>query len=390
MPEFSLEELGLVDAPDEEVFDNLTHLASYITGTPVSLISFVQPEKNRQYFKSQVGLAEPWLGKRQVPLSHSFSQYVVRENAMLIIDNASEHPLVADNLAIPYLGVCAYLGAPIYGTTDSTPLGALCVVEGEPRKWDDEAIKNLEKLAYCVTDAIRTKILYKNSENMRNEQRDFTYAISHDLKAPLTTVSYLVDEVRKSSKSQFSDDTLQLLQLLDSTVLRSKILIEDVLNYTRALQNSYDLESVDLNKLFQEIRDNLKGDIEQSGATINIQKLPIVKGSPMQLKLLFQNIVQNAIKYSKTDVKPLVNITAITDKGRNDINISDNGIGISPEYHSKIFKLFERLHTQDEHTGSGLGLAIAHRIATNHGGSIDVESSPLEGTTFKVRLGESK
>lgn len=160
MPEFSLEELGLVDALSEEVFDNLTRLASRIARSPVSLVTFVQTEKNRQYFKSQIGLPEPLLSKRQSPLSHSFCQYVVRGNATFIVDNTSEHPLVADNPAISEYGVNAYLGTPIYGN-GNTPLGALCVIEGEPRKWDAETIQNLEKLAQCVTDAIRTKILFK-------------------------------------------------------------------------------------------------------------------------------------------------------------------------------------------------------------------------------------
>lgn len=385
MSEFSLEELGLVDALNEEVFDNLTQLASYITNTPISLVSFVQTEKNRQYFKSQVGLSEPWLSERQTPLSHSFCQYVVSENATLIVDNASEHPLVADNMAISDLGVNAYLGAPIYGAGNA-PLGALCVIEGKPRKWDDDAIQNMEKLAFCVTDAIRTKILYKKSEKMRAEQRDFTYAISHDLKAPLSTLDFLIDEIRKCSEDQLSEDALHLLQLADSTIYRSKLLIEDVLNYTRSLHISYEPKLVDLNDIFKDIRSDLKGDIEQSGASINIQRLPKVMGNSMQLKLLFQNIVHNAIKFRKVDIKPLINITSTADQESNGISISDNGIGISPEFHSKIFNLFERLHTQDEHPGSGLGLTLAHRVAANHGGAIDVESKPLEGTTFKVRL----
>lgn len=385
MSQFSLEDLGLVDALDEEVFDNLTHLASYITKSPVSLVSFVQTEKNRQYFKSQVGLTEPWLSKRQTPLSHSFCQYVVSENATLIVDNASEHPLVADNLAIPDLGVNAYLGAPIYGA-GNMPLGALCVIEGEPRKWDDEAIQNLEKLAYCVTDAIRTKILYKNSENLRTEQRDFTYAISHDLKAPLTTLDFLLDEIRSCSEDQLSEEALELLQLADSTISRSKLLIEDVLRYTRSLHIDYEPQLVDLNDIFRDIRDDLKGDIEHSGASINIQKLPVVRGSSMQLKMLFQNIVHNAIKFRTIDVRPVIDITSITDKENSDISISDNGIGISSEFHSQIFNLFERLHTQDQHPGSGLGLTLAHRVAANHGGSIAVQSKPLEGTTFRVSL----
>jgi len=393
MSGYTLEQLNLVDSPDEKVFDNLTHLASYITGAPVSLVTFVQTEKNRQYFKSQVGLTEPWSSRRQTPLSHSFCQHVVHTNSTLIIDNAPDHPLVSNNLAIPDLGVYAYLGAPIYGS-DSAPLGALCVVEGSPRKWDEETVSNLEKLAYCVTDAIRTKILYKHSEEMRAEQREFTYAISHDLKAPLTTMSYLIDEIRNNTGSNFTPDAVNLLQLTDATILRSKTLIEDILKFTRILHTDDEFQIVDLNELFLDIKNNLKGELEQSGAVLNFDKLPEVTGNPMQLRLLFQNIVHNAIKFRKPNVKPLINIESTDGNENTEIRISDNGIGISSEYHNKIFNLFQRLHTQEEHPGSGIGLTLAHRVAANHGGSIKIESikiesEPLEGTTFKVQMARS-
>jgi len=388
MSGYTLEQLNLVDAPDEKVFDNLTHLASYITGAPVSLVTFVQTEKNRQYFKSQVGLTEPWSSRRQTPLSHSFCQHVVQSNSTLIIDNAPDHPLVANNLAIPDLGVYAYLGTPIYGS-DSTPLGALCVVEGSPRKWDERAISHLEKLAFCVTDAIRTKILYKRSEEMRAEQREFTYAISHDLKAPLTTMSYLIDEIKNNTGSNFTADALNLLQLTDATILRSKSLIEDILKFTRTLHTDDEFQIVDLNELFLDIQHNLKGELEQSGAVLNLENLPEVTGNPMQLRLLFQNIVHNAIKFRKSNVQPLINIESTDSNENTEVRITDNGIGISSEYHNKIFNLFQRLHTQEEHPGSGIGLTLAHRVAANHGGSIKIESEPRKGTTFKVQMARS-
>jgi light-regulated signal transduction histidine kinase (bacteriophytochrome) len=226
----------------------------------------------------------------------------------------------------------------------------------------------------------------KNSENLRAEQRDFTHAISHDLKAPFTTLNFLIDEIRKKSDVDLSEDTLQLFQLADSTITRSYRFIEDVLSYSSSLHINYEPELVKLNDVFNDIRHDLMADIEGSGACINIPDLPAVMGSSMQLKLLFQNIVHNAIKFKKLGMKPIINITSATNLEISDICISDNGIGISPEFHTRIFNLFEQLHTQDEHPGSGLGLTLAHRVAANHGGSIDVESKPLEGTTFRVSL----
>ena len=150
---FTLEDLELVDAPPEHSFDNLTKLASMMLGAPVALVSFVQFSEDRQYFKSQVGLPEPWATNRQTPLSHSFCQHVVREDHAFVVENAPEHPLVKENLAIPDLGVIAYLGVPIYAA-DHKAVGALCTIEGAPRRWLDEDVANLKQLASCVSDAI--------------------------------------------------------------------------------------------------------------------------------------------------------------------------------------------------------------------------------------------
>ncbi len=120
----------------------------------VSLVSLVEEDRDRQYFKSQVGLAEPYASTRQTPLSHSFCQYVKREGKPLIVRSAHDHPLVRDNLAIRDLNVVAYLGAPIFGA-DGTPLGALCVIDGSPRDWSDEEVRILSDLTGCVTTEIR-------------------------------------------------------------------------------------------------------------------------------------------------------------------------------------------------------------------------------------------
>jgi len=159
---FTLEELELVDASPEISFDNLTKLTSMMLGTPVSLISIVQVDKDRQFFKSQRGLPEPWATERQTPLTHSFCQHVVRENRALAVDNAPTHQLVKDNLAIADLNVIAYLGVPIY-SPEKRPVGALCAIESKARSWSDNDIAVLQQLASCVSDAILLKATIKTN-----------------------------------------------------------------------------------------------------------------------------------------------------------------------------------------------------------------------------------
>ena len=136
--------VGLLDTAPEEVFDRLTRLARRLLGAPVALVSLV--DADRQFFKSALGLPEPWATKRETPLSHSFCQHVVATGAPLRVEDAREHPLVCDNLAVPELGVVAYLGMPL-ATADGQVLGSLCAIDTEPRSWTAEDAAALRDLA---------------------------------------------------------------------------------------------------------------------------------------------------------------------------------------------------------------------------------------------------
>lgn len=138
---------GLLDTPPEEVFDRLTNLVRHLLKAPVALVSLV--DADRQFFKSAAGLPEPWAARRETPLSHSFCQHVVATGAPLWVEDARDHPLVCDNLAVPELGVVAYLGMPL-ATADGLVLGALCAIDTEPREWtaeDAAALRDLAALA---------------------------------------------------------------------------------------------------------------------------------------------------------------------------------------------------------------------------------------------------
>jgi GAF domain-containing protein len=139
--------VGLLDTPAEEVFDRLTRLVRRLLGAPVALVSLV--DADRQFFKSALGLPEPWATKRETPLSHSFCQHVVATGTPLRVEDARRDPLVCDSLAVPELGVVAYLGMPL-ATADGQVLGSLCAIDTEPRSWtaeDAAALRDLAALA---------------------------------------------------------------------------------------------------------------------------------------------------------------------------------------------------------------------------------------------------
>jgi hypothetical protein len=141
----------LLDSPPEERFEALTQLASRVLHAPVALVSLV--DKDRQFFKSCLGLPEPWASERETPLSHSFCQHAIAARKPLIVEDARKHPVLHDNDAIRDLGVIAYAGIPLE-SADGQPLGTLCVIDHKPRKWTDEEVELLTSIARAVQTQI--------------------------------------------------------------------------------------------------------------------------------------------------------------------------------------------------------------------------------------------
>ena len=177
----ALYETDLLDTLPERGFDNLTKLASKLLDAPVSLVSLV--DTDRQFFKSSLGLAEPWATQRQTPLSHSFCQYVVANNQPFIVEDARENSLVCDNLAVPDLGVVAYIGIPLV-TPDNYVLGSLCVIDNRPRTWSEEDLETLTDIAELVMTEIELRQQLNKrkvvEQSLRLRESEL-YALNQDL-----------------------------------------------------------------------------------------------------------------------------------------------------------------------------------------------------------------
>ena len=151
---------SLLDSPAEEPFDRFTRLAARIVKTPVALVSLV--DRERQFFKSAVGLPEPWRSRRETPLTHSICQYVVAQQEPLVIPDARKDPAFRDNPAIRELGVVAYCGVPL--TTLGFALGAFCVIDEEPRTWSYDDVQTLKDLADCTIHEIEIRMRLRETE----------------------------------------------------------------------------------------------------------------------------------------------------------------------------------------------------------------------------------
>lgn len=152
---------GLLDSPPEEPFDRLTRMATRLLKTPVALVSLV--DRDRQFFKSAIGLPEPWQSRRETPLTHSFCKHVVAQHEPLVIPDTRKDPVYRDNLGVRELRVVAYAGVPL--TMSGFDLGALCVIDDEPRTWSYDEIQTLRDLAECATHEIELRTRLREVES---------------------------------------------------------------------------------------------------------------------------------------------------------------------------------------------------------------------------------
>ena len=163
-----LQDIGLVDSDPEPAFDTIADLVVSLLEAPTALVSIVEPEKDRQYFKSLRGLTEPWASRRQTPLTHSFCKHVRELGEPLLVSDAVNDARVRDNLGVAELGIAAYLGVPIHGP-DRRPIGALCVIDNKPRDWSADDVETLSKLGELVSDEVMMRAALRLSRRRLEE-----------------------------------------------------------------------------------------------------------------------------------------------------------------------------------------------------------------------------
>jgi len=231
-----------------------------------------------------------------------------------------------------------------------------------------------------------------NRELQRSNQNleEFAHASSHDLKEPIRKIHYFTHQLKDQLKQRLSEGELRSFVRIENATLRMGNLIDDLLLYSHVSQRPHETEPVDLNDQVMRVLEDLELDIEEKKALIEVEQLPIVRGYRRQLQQLFQNLVSNALKYSRASVQPMIRIraekTIENAKEFYVIEVSDNGIGFEQQYAEKIFLMFSRLHGRSEYSGTGVGLSIVKKVVENHHGFIRVESGVNEGACFRIYL----
>jgi signal transduction histidine kinase len=222
------------------------------------------------------------------------------------------------------------------------------------------------------------KLLLASNEALKQ----FNYVVSHDLRAPLRTITSYLQLLARDYKGKLDAEANIFIDFTTDAAKRMARLIEDLMKYAQIDTQTKEFTSVSLDELAQNVLEDIQVAILESGASVSVAKLPTVLGDDVQLSQLIQNLVANAIKYRSSGRAAKIAIDCRRDGDFWRISVADNGIGIDPRQFARIFQVFKQLHPSGVYEGTGIGLSICKRVVEHHGGRIWVESEPGQGSTF--------
>lgn len=285
-------------------------------------------------------------------------------------------------------------------------------------------IKILHCLAKVINDAagrpvkligsVRDVTAQRNIENdlkrkveelyqSNRELEEFAYVASHDLQEPLRKITTFSSRLMERYKDVLTGEGEMYLARMNASAENMRMLINDLLEFSRITNAEQPFSSIDLNFILRLVKTDLELVIEETGASVQADRLPVIDGIQSYIKQLFLNIISNAIKFRKPGVAPQIHISAAETESQEKIKyrlmldaryytitISDNGIGFEKEYEQKIFNVFQRLHGKSEYPGSGIGLAVCKKIVEQHGGVIFAKGQLGQGAIFTIIIPEKK
>ncbi|RMF83021.1 MAG: GHKL domain-containing protein, partial [Nitrospinota bacterium] len=257
---------------------------------------------------------------------------------------------------------------------EKTLAAAAARVEVEKRK--------AEELRRLLQEVEHTKC---ELERSNKELEQFAYVASHDLQEPLRMVASYTQLLARHYEGQLDEKASKYIHYIVDGATRMQTLINDLLTLSRVGTRGNPLEPTDCQEVMAEVLENLERKIAETGAEIVIGQLPMVMADRTQLGQVFQNLIDNAMKF-RSAAPPRVEITAHRQNGWWEICVADNGIGIEPQYHERIFTIFQRLHARGTYPGTGIGLAIVKKVVERHGGRVWVESTCGKGSRFFFTL----
>lgn len=255
-----------------------------------------------------------------------------------------------------------------------------------PFKQDNEKPYRFMSINFNISQRKNKEVLIQEKyiqqlEHKNKELEQFAYIASHDLQEPLRTIKAYTDLLINRNLVEKNEINQKSFQFIEEAVDRMQQLIKSLLDYNYIDKES-ELSSVNLNELLQDIENDMHQVLSEKNAIVTYSNLPVVVGFATPLRMLFQNLISNGVKFQKEGKKPIIEINAKSLGNDWQFSVKDNGIGIAEEYQGRIFGLFQRLHNRSEYKGSGIGLTHCRKIVERHSGKIWLESEEGEGTTF--------
>lgn len=377
---------GLLDTDPEEAFDRLTALAGRLSDAPTALLTLL--DADRQFFKSQRGLGEPWAQARQTPLTHSICKLVASADKPLVIDNTQTHEWLDDNRAVTDLNVLAYCGVPLHAT-DGTPIGALCVIDQEPRSWREGLPELLEEIARSVMTEIELREQSQELLELTRRQNELLGTVAHDLRSPLTVIKGY-SELLLHERFGLAEQPKHMIDAMKRNSGFMLRLVDELLDLEALKSGRVQLETklVDLTGLVKgvvELQKMLGAPKQVESKFCASESNIFVQADPRKLEQVLTNLLSNAIKFAPP--KSEVEVTLEKDGEHAVLKVCDQGPGVPEEDRKKIFEPFGKSKAQPTggEKSTGLGLAIVKKLVEAHHGSIRVTGDE-QGATFEMKL----
>ncbi|HEX2865500.1 MAG TPA: ATP-binding protein [Ignavibacteriales bacterium] len=335
-----------------------------------------------------------------------FAGYVIKTGMPVLIPSVTKEKLISARQKefFPYsenYRTFSFLMVPL--RVENQLIGTMDISRdepGHPYTLDDQFF--LQNIADRIALAIFNARLYKNNlheisvrkkseeelketltelERSNKDLEQFAYVASHDLQEPLRMVSNFTQLFARRYRNRLDSNADEYIEFIVEGAMRMQHLIRDLLLYSRLSARNRCFELVDCRTVIEKVLSNLQLSIEESQASVSFGSLPVIAADEVQIEQLFSNLITNAIKFHNHE-KPVVRINCSFQNKSWVFSVQDNGIGIEPDYHDRIFVIFQRLHERSEYPGTGIGLAICKKVVEHHGGRIWVDSEHGKGSTF--------
>lgn len=389
-----------------QLFDETAAEVAESLGVEYSKILQRIPGGDGLLLRAGVGWAEGLVGRAVVAADRdSQAGYTLLSREPVVVESLDSETRFSGPELLKDHGVVSGISVAIEGA-DDRPFGVLGVHTRHRRHFEHSDVNFLQSVANLLASAIarreaerelrqlnahleeRVRVRTRQLQKSNRELESFSYSVSHDLRAPLRAIQGLTQALWEDYGSQLADDMArEYTHRIMAAATHMDTLIQDLLAYSRLGRAEIHLNPVALDGVLEEIRDTLDLELSDAGVQLKIAPdLPVVYGNYRILYQAIANLVANAAKFVAPDVRPTVSIWATQSDGWARLWVGDNGIGIDPQYHDRIFRVFERLHGVESYPGTGIGLAIVKRGIERMGGRCGVESQPDVGSQFWLEL----